>query len=252
MKKLNYYVLLLLCAGISMVSCESTEEEIISSEITEITGNMTLSGNKEYIINQNVYLDNAELVIEAGCTIKFGPDGMIIVGYTANAAIIALGTAKKPIVFKNANAGSNWKGLRFYGYATNRNRMEHCIFDKAGRSDYHNTCIAIYNSEITMFKCTIQNSSSYGIFCEDNGGFVSFDSNLVENCASHPMRIDAVKVENIGNGNVFQSNGNFGIEVLGQYLESGNEIHWKKQSLPYFIEGSINVSNNSSWIIEAA
>lgn len=251
MKKLNYYALLLMCAGISLVSCENTEEEITSSEITEITGNMTLSGNKEYLVNQNVYLDNAELTIEPGCTIKFGPDGMLTVGYTANAAIIANGTAEKPIVFKNANAGSNWKGLRFYRYSTSRNVLKYCTFDKAGRNDYHNACIAVYNCEITMFKCTIENSSSYGIYCEENGGFENFDSNLVRNCASHPLRIDAGKIMGIGNGNSFVSEGNFGIEVLGQYLDSGNEILWEKQSLPYFVEGNIEVSNNSEWTIEA-
>ncbi len=250
MKTTKLFALIFLGAALIFSSCEKTEE-LTNIEITTITGNTTFFGDKTYVINQEVYIDNAELVIQPGCVLRFGPEGRITVGYTGNAAIIAIGTADKPITFKNASAGSTWYGLWFASYATNRNILKNCRFEGAGKSSYFSSVIAIVGSKISMVQCQILNSANYGIFCDADAGFVRFDSNTVSNCGLHLLRIEAKFVPTIGLFNTFNTTGNYGIEVSGQYLESGNTVTWKKQTLPYYIIGDVEVENNTEWVIEA-
>lgn len=122
---------------------------------SNVTANATWQKQTLPYFIESIDVDNAELTIAPGATLKFMPDGDMEIGYTNFAKFTAVGTLLEPIVFTSAASSpseGDWDGLRFYSNTTNGTAMEHCIVEYAG--DYYKPLEFHENGT----KCSVMNS----------------------------------------------------------------------------------------------
>lgn len=135
----------------------------------------------------------ATLTIEPGVVMKFEPETALkIQHYTtdkpATAALRAIGTADKPIVFTSASAtpkAGDWRGLWFGGVPSDKNQLDHVRIEYAGFDCgcILNTCSNIGEHEGAVI-FTAQPASAFitnSVFKEVSGHGITegFDGTLV-------------------------------------------------------------------------
>ncbi|MCP4614454.1 MAG: right-handed parallel beta-helix repeat-containing protein, partial [Planctomycetes bacterium] len=141
--------------------------------------------NMSYIVTGNIIIyktsGTASLTIEPGVEVRFNAGTQLQSGHTNSVykgALIAQGTETEPIVFtSNASnpAPGDWKGLYFPSANDDAlTILEHCTVEYGGGNTFGNLYFA--NASGTIKNCTIQNSSSQGVYL----GATS--SPLIESC----------------------------------------------------------------------
>ncbi len=143
----------------------------------------------------------AVVTIEPGVVLRFPKDaanpGVVLVGFSPTAtaprgALVAVGTAQRPIVFTSEEttpAAGDWIGLRFAGALDPRNRLEHVTVayagGPAGLSGYsclppatpdRGAILFAATAPATAFitNCTIDSSSGHGVYSGWQGAPVDF------------------------------------------------------------------------------
>jgi hypothetical protein len=135
---------------------------------TEIDADATwLNQGVPYVVTDDVAIDNnAEVTIEAGCTIALEPNAEFYVGYSSPGGLIAEGTPTDSITFTssvNPPSPGDWSKLSFYSYSIDSKcRLGYCNVWYGGSDDRGN--IYIDNSKPTVANCDIGYSSAYGIY----------------------------------------------------------------------------------------
>jgi hypothetical protein len=81
----------------------------------------------------------ASLTVEAGVTMKFGMNAVLVIGAGSSASepaagqLVAVGTPEKPIVFTATTPTAGfWRGIGFHGILPTGNRIEHARIEYAG------------------------------------------------------------------------------------------------------------------------
>jgi parallel beta-helix repeat protein len=189
------------------------------------------------------------LTIEAGTTIKLGPDVEFRVGYAnQSGAIAAIGTASQPITFTStasAPTPGSWSEIGVYDAATSATEFSYCNFMYGGSSVNYGT-FYVYGATPKFDNCRISSSGDYGVVVEDNGEFRSFTNNTITTCAKYPVNIQADHAGTLGAGNTLTGNasGYDGIEVEGQTVS--NSQTWRNHGVPYFLKGTVSVNGANS------
>jgi hypothetical protein len=84
---------------------------------------------------------NAQLTLEPGVIVEMREmtPKMILVGNTSDktptGAIVAVGTAAKPIIFRGRGSKNDWAGIGFYGQVDPRSHFEHVVIEDVGGDD---------------------------------------------------------------------------------------------------------------------
>lgn len=211
----------------------------------------------DYIVDGYIYINgNALLTIEPGVTIMFtGVNGGIEVG--ENAGLKMVGTAEKPIILEgpanNPNNGS-WHNVRINSQR-NDNQFEYVQFLRGGSDDGQwDGVIRVANGRLGMKNCIIDGSLGRGLVTDyDESYLTAFENNTIKNCASYPWTSENLPAlcKNIGNGNVFTSNGKNMIDMalFGYYLEENMTLH--ALGIPYRLRGGFTFDGNKTMTIEA-
>ena len=210
---------------------------------SSVTGTVTWKKlTVPYFVDDDVYVDNSSLTIEAGSIFKFNTYGSFSIGYYNTASLTANGTALSPIVFtSNATspAAGAWEGIYFYGNNQSTSSMTYCEVAYAGKTNYE--AISIDNTGLTFNNNNVHHSASSGIILDDNSYFVAMNNNTISNCASHAIEIYANNLKTLGTGNAITTATGFGIFVNGGSVTLAGT--WKKQSVPFFINSDIFIEN---------
>lgn len=222
---------------------------VFFSEIT-VTSNIEKSTtwipNISYIINNDIQVNNnAVLTIKPGTTIKFGPEGSLIIGKASNGTLIANGTIENPIKFTSSAlspTAGDWDGLVFYDKTTSNTSLYYSNIEFAGRN--YSSAICLYGADISMNNCTVSYISNYGIDASYDsytrkGGFITFENNKLINTKECGLRINVAKLNTIGSSNTFINAKGISLEenIMGQLLPQT----WKNLKVPYIIEGRMHV-----------
>lgn len=239
MKKLSLFLITL------VVVFSSCEDKVIVTDVTvnePITTSTTWDSTKTYIVDGTVYVtDNQVLTILPGTKIKFTKGSEFDIGNGDYGTIIAVGTAKDPIIFTSdatvKNAG-DWNGFWLYDGA-NACVFEYCTFEYGGGYSEDQGVMNLRSTEASFTNCTFTHSGGYGI--ELRGcGFTAFENNTITNCANYEMKIDADQVHTIGAVNTYD---NGAISVAGADLDKTGTFIWKNIGIPYIVTGNINVGS---------
>ncbi len=225
---------------------------VIPTGPTEHTGNITAnetwepSGNP-HIVKSNISVENnATLTIKPGCIVRFDVGTDLYCGYNGAGAIVAKGTADSLITFSSNVASpspGDWEAIEIYKDAMSTTSFEYCTIEYGGNSDSYGS-FYIENFGLPMNNCTIRKSGSYGIRMTGDGFFKTFNSNIITECAKHPIYISPEYIRTIGTGNGFTGNTKDGILVgIGKVTTTGT---WPDLAVPYEIEGNVSIEDNSN------
>ncbi len=116
--------------------------------------------------NYGITLTNADLTIDAGVEIIFGPGISMFVEDDSN--LIVNGTADNPVLFTSSVRGAGeWGGVHLTDSPDSR--LEGLIIEYGGEPvARYNANLALDNSSVTLKDVTLRNSSGYGYFADEN------------------------------------------------------------------------------------
>ena len=226
----------------SLFSCEEKDPDngniiIVDQDISEPT---TWISSKTYVIEYGVSV-NANLIIEPGTVIKFKSGAWLDFGGYENVTLTANGTVENPIIFTSYSsnpAPGAWQGLWFYGNTLSNSSMTYCEIKYAGQDNFP---AMNFDTKITFNNCKITDIKKNGIYSLE--GFVAFNGNTIENVGTHAIDIACEAVHTLGSNNSITCESGYGIKVRAGNLD-GTSATWKKQTVPYYIDGGIWVDQD--------
>lgn len=258
----NLFLLLLIGAVYS--SCSSEDESVPDEPVIEplvldcsiITEAMVLEDRGagiDYIWPCAVKV-RAPLTIEPGVTIAFEQGGgLIIDDYdTRTGALIAVGTADKPITFTGTTSSPGAWNRIYMDSGDLNNKMHHCIIEFAGGTDGSKPALsAINGSKVEVKNTIIRNNKGDGAYITGSANIEGWESNSIIDNQGYPMQIAARKIKfldgaqsNYANNGTNQIYVNTGSIYNRGFIEDevGGPIHtWLNPGIPYFIEENIYV-----------
>ncbi len=234
------------------ISCIDTSSAFINAAGILITGdyesNTPQTWNNldlPYIIDHELYVDGT-LTMQAGTTFKFEANSSLVFGYSSSTTLVADGgSSLTPITFtSNAvmpTAGA-WEGITFYSNCLASSKMAFCMINYAGNGNY--AAMELYGASINFNNNTIENSSSGGIYFNDEAGAVSFKNNTINTCANHLISISAQHLPDLGTPNTLVPAALKGIEIWGNPTYN-NAVTWKKQAnVDFYTEDYIYIDGD--------
>jgi len=260
MKKYNTLFSIIAALLIMVTACEepgdegnndpnliTVEENINSDEIWIAT--------RKYYINTAIHVSNgANLTVQPGTEIKFGPDGSLNIGYLGNATFLAVGDIENPILFtssaKDPTAGS-WNYIYFGSNTLQNTTLSYCIFEYGGKEAYYGV-LAMHECRISVNNCTFrQNNGDQTLLVEgedETSGFGSFTENIFTGNSGHAIRIPAQYLHQINSNNAIACIPGKGVAINGDFKQTSATLN--KLSVPYisenpygtYIEGSLAIA----------
>ncbi len=223
-------------------ACDQIPEidpNLIGAENSLISTPTTWEANSVKTIDCPLII-NSILTIEEGSTIKFTENGSLMIGSSTNAALVAEGTAEKPILFTGAvnNDEGGWYGISFgANNLSNTTVLKNCTIQGAGKNNQ--PAITVDNTNISMDSCTVRYCMADGIDLKNGGGFTNFEHNQLTDCGSYLLKGEPNQMLDLSNNNDF-------VENLGKNLliKSGSVSttgSFTKLSVPYIVEGTLDV-----------
>jgi hypothetical protein len=199
-------------------------------------GTVTLKGSVE--------VTGGTLTIEPGTTIIMCATCTLDIGWNNSAtALVAQGTADKPITIKGATAGKGFWGKVLVGSSVASTGMSHVIIDGAGNGEA--LASLEVSSSIGLTDVVVRNGAAAGVmlYKVKAGGTIA-----VEQVDGHVGIISDQSVQNMP---AFTSTGagKNSIYIKGNDW-SADEIVLKDQGIPYYINDDVDQTNGSV-IIEA-
>ena len=211
-----------------------------ASSCTELTDfnlydDTVFYANKCYKIDRGLSLSGMTLTIEEGAKVIFGKGKGLNVD--ASSKILAQGTKSNPILFTTSadkRAGS-WTGI-YINKDSKGNELSDVIIEYAKT--------AVTATHLKVRNSIIKNSEKYGIIYTK--GTIDIKGTLFKS-NNIPLRIYADKIYQLDTSNRFENNTNNYIEVKYSKIEDSQT--WKKQAVPYFMDGGVEVTKNSTLTI---
>ncbi len=143
----------------------------------------------DYVVKGRLMFQiNSKLTIEPGTEIVFENDGSLVLN---NSILHAIGSSSEHILFRGQDDVKGfWKSIKFYN--STDNRMAYCDVRDAGAHtsseffQYGGGAVIVGNSlgdaGLSLENCAISNSSSFGIFIDQDSELSAFSGNTVTNC----------------------------------------------------------------------
>lgn len=246
-----------LTAGNGSGDTDQASKSITVTAPSVIEHSGTISADETWIegvhlVKGDVYVDAAILTIAPGATVLIGAGYGIYVGYHSGfsgAALVANGTAGKPILFTSAAATmspGDWDYIGFYSGSSTLSSMQYCTVEYGGGYSSNVGAIHVSSSTVAIQNSTIRHSQSYGISLDSDGFFGSFTGNTVDVNGSSAISIYGNHVHTIGAGNSISSPG--GILIDGDHIEHP-DVTWQEQTCAYVLDGDLYVGSETGSVL---
>ena len=192
-----------------------------------------------------VNIKDATVTIKPGAIIKFMEGAKLAVG-TANgvtrATLIAEGTASQPIVFtadSDTPTKGFWDNIVFGSGGSGNSSLAYCRIEYGGPGVYE-SMVAVYGTSVSIQHCKFQQVSGNGISLGNSGSFKAFSNNEIRDCSGYVMEIAPNRVPQIGLNNNFLTTKGI---LLGVDEITEQNVVWKKQTCPYIVSGTLEISD---------
>ena len=204
---------------------------------SNITANETWAKDKIHIIDGYISISNATLTIEAGTIVKFKENSRIVVGEAGG--LLADGTTEAIKFTGNVAQDGYWYYMEFQKTANNAEcKLINCTIEYGG--GYNSTSAMLFiNNKATVKNCTIKNSSSYGVYIDDEAG-PEFTGNTVTECVKGAIEAYFSSVNYIGYG-TYTGNSLDYIFINDNTIVKNSTM--RKQDVPYILDGYCSIKN---------
>lgn len=214
----------------------------------------------DYIVNCVVDVKQRKMTIEPGTVIEFGNNGRINVQRhfeDHSGAIIARGTADKPIIFRGTEPNKgHWRGIMV---ATNNelNELDHVVIRDAGKEPYTHGGqgglvlgnAGIGHGKIKLTNSQIINNREYGLVITNSSTTNQHNLTIKNNIIREnemPVYATAFNIHFIDDSNDLTNNETNEITVSG----SSNATHntsldgtWYNHNIPYSFTSNVYVDS---------
>jgi len=191
--------------------------------------------------------NNPVLTIPEGSVFKFASNEWLRIGYNYPGGLLVTGSPASPVVFDTIEAvpaAGSWIGLVFGGQTLASTSISYVTVKYAGRASNSQTrgCITVLSTNpgrIAINHTAVDTCAQAGVSAEDPGTtFATFANNTFKS-APMGLNINAQAIGSIDNTLTFVST--TVNHIAGDTVKA--TATWKKQSLPWLVDGSIDVDD---------
>mgnify|MGYP006293291125 CR=1 FL=1 len=202
-----------------------------------ITTDQVWTADALHIIESEIYIQQAVVVIEPGAQIQFrGGAGISVM---QSAGLVADGTNAAISFTREDEDPSNWKSIYF---APNARRdsciLINCTFENGGADANWPATIYCRQTGVTVVNCEIRQSESNGIYFAGDCNQMIFEENIITENADAPVVTAACNIPHIGPGS-YTGNGSDFIEIVEGAIHS--DAIWPILEIPYFVNTDLDV-----------
>ncbi len=242
---MKIHLLFSLTALILLCCCEGNGPSNPVAQTTDythsenITDDQVWAADATHIIEAEIYIQRAIVVIEPGARIQFKSGAGISV--MESAGLFADGD-NAAITFSLAEGEqNNWNSLYFApNVRSDSCKLVNCTFENGGADENWPATIYCRQSGVTIRNCEIKQSESNGIYFAGDCNQMIFADNVITENIGVPIVTAACNIPNIGNG-VYTGNGSDVIEIDEGTIRS--DATWPRFEIPYFVNTHLDVRN---------
>ncbi|MBD3288997.1 hypothetical protein GF337_09355, partial [candidate division KSB1 bacterium] len=244
---MKMHLLLSLMFVMILCGCEGEAPSNPVAQTTDLThsGNITVddvwTAEARHIIESELYIQRAVIVIEPGAEIQFREGAGISV--MESGGLIADGS-DEAITFGLADEGQgNWKNI-YFGPNVNSDscKLINCNFTNGGADENWAAVVYCRQTGITIRNCEISQSASNGVYLAGDCAHLDFEDNTITANDGAPILTAACNIPLIGDGN-YTGNGSDVIEIVEGTIHS--DATWQHFEIPFFVNTHLNVRNSA-------
>lgn len=183
--------------------------------------------------------------LEAPSTVVVAPDSWISINGDA-AALTAIGTAEKPIVFTGeTKTRGAWDSLRFGNSKNEKNRLEHVSIEYGGSTahDKNGACILAtadsHGVRLGLTSVTTRECQGFGLFLAGTTELTAFTKNTFTKGGLGPASVGSQAVHQLDGTSTYTGNDVDRLRVHGDRV--GKAVTWNDLGVPYQLEQSLHV-----------
>lgn len=198
-------------------------------------------------------INGAKVTLRPGVKIIMPPEGAFTIGGDA-AALIADGTAQKPIVFTGeTQTRGAWEGLLFDNSNNGDNLLRYVTVEYAGNTSSDSKAAGVIlgadssGVQVKFDHVVIRQSQGFGLRAYGSALMPTFASVTLTQNAFGPALIDTNAVHQLGPDSTYTGNDLDRVVVEGRWVS--NPVTWRALDAPYRFVG-VNIQPQKVWTLE--
>ena len=195
-----------------------------------------------YYLKTNVYADG-EWTIAAGATLIMADGTSLESAGNAN-ALIAKGTAAKPILFTGATKKRGaWKGISFDTSNNAKNALAYATVEYAGNTTSDKDAAAVkltadsQGVQLSMSNTTLHESQGWGLYLAGSAVLPGFSGNTLTKNTLGPVIVDSEAVHQLLPSSSYGGNDVDRVVVKGGYISAS--VTWSDLKVPYLVRSHL-------------
>ncbi|GAB4169720.1 MAG: hypothetical protein Kow00108_03460 [Calditrichia bacterium] len=248
-------IFMIFCLALFTVGCSdstSPDEDGNGGNNTGTTHSSNITQDETWdsgthIIDGIITISNAIVTIEAGATVIFKEGARLMVG--TNGGLIADGTADEILFTGDVKQKGYWQYVEFRSDAIAASCVLKNVTLEYGGGYSSDSYMLQIDNNATVTNCTIRNSSSNGVWIDDDLS-PTFINNTITMNDGYPVEtyISSIHSVQLGSGS-FLGNGKNYVLINDDYLEKAATAHLL--DVPYRFDGISSVTASGVLTIEA-
>jgi len=197
-----------------------------------------------YFLSTDLAISTADLTLAPGVSLVMAP-GVAITVSSAAGALIAAGTAEKPILFTGATQTRGaWEGIVLDGSNHTRNVLRYATIEYAGNVTVDRDSAALKliadsrGVQLRLDHVTLRQSQGWGLFLTGSAVLPEFTGNVFTQNALGPALVDSNVAHLLDVTSTYTGNDVDKVAVQGNAIRAA--VTWKALGVPYHVTATID------------
>lgn len=215
--------------------------EIVDGNVTEPT--TAPKNNVPYRVGNGIVINiTEELTLNPGVEIQMEENSGL--GVFDQGSLTINGTSTQPVVIKGTDLlRGYWRGIHIETNSS-KNKFTYAEISNAG-SNYVYCCNTISTVFLKGGKLNIQNSTlsegdGYGLYADKDANLEGYANNTITTHNQSPVYLDAKRAGELDGASSYPGNVSDYVRIFDSQVSVAST--WKKQSVPYLVEGVVDVT----------
>lgn len=197
-----------------------------------------------YFLANSVSIRVATLTLAAGVKVVVAPgEGINVANDTG--ALIAVGTATKPILFTGeTQTRGAWEGISFDGSNNTRNVLRYVTIEYAGNTTVDRDSAALkltadsHGVQLRLDHVTLRQSQGWGLYLTGSAVIPEFGSNTLTQNALGPANVDSNVTHLLDVTSTYTGNDVDKVVTFGNHITEA--VTWQDLGVPYLVGDTID------------